>query len=314
MSCVTCPDSNCVSCSADNTCDGCQGTYQLSKDHTSCQTFVSGCAEYDNTGCASCPDNKVLSVGIPIKCVSCNVDNCDKCSDDDVCYTCKEGYSTIGNGAACTKTIDNCFSYTDDGLCASCLGPLLGPYLEVSLDGKSCISCEVSGCDKCSSTDYCGQCDAGLTVSADGKTCAACAIKDCQSCENLDKCHACLNGFSATVDKTRCVTSVRNCAEHTLDGCNRCSTGFHKVNGECVPDSVEKKRDNGAPWWAWLILGLGLAVIVAVVVVVAVCLYRRRAAVAAAAAAPYAGAAKGKDKDEGNEPADDNSQSTPYGG
>ena len=154
-------------------CESCVNGYYL--DNNECKQKaicdVDNCKECKNTDsykCEECNEGYHLYEG---ECISneCQVNNCYKCieSSSNICDECNSGYHKT-NDYTCESNnicqISNCvdcyYDPYDNEHCNNCDK---GYYLE----SNYCSKCE-SGCSKCSSYDYCGECELGYAVNNDG--------------------------------------------------------------------------------------------------------------------------------------------------
>ena len=127
---MKCEIANCSYCVSDNKCGACNSGYVLnsgkcvSNKPKSC-TSIGDYTTCVNSGCIwrqqACYNGNQATY-------TCNVSNCNKCSSDNYCSSCANGYN-LKNGK-CEKQ----------------------------------ISCNVSNCNKCNSDNYCSSCANGYNL------------------------------------------------------------------------------------------------------------------------------------------------------
>jgi hypothetical protein len=263
--CVRCPE-NCIECTKDSkTCTKCATPYILFSNacHKNCPegTYISnGKCLPCKAGCLSCTAHSCLKceVGLlpkgsecvkvcgpgffdnKVKCVPCTDSNCQVCSPENICKSCKAPYFLNFNGQ-CVKEC-KAGSYRNavknkcvecDKTCATCSGP-----------GK-CLTCipglflHNSKCIK--------QCPDGYSPLA-GK-CAACQQPNCKLCSNDVKiCTECNKNFSVLngacvpncpkgrfAVKGNCKKCNRKCIDcKEYNACVKCRPEFELIKGMCV--------------------------------------------------------------------------------
>ncbi|CAG9324115.1 unnamed protein product [Blepharisma stoltei] len=101
---------------------------------------------------------------------------------------------------------------------------------------RTCSTCEVSGCDTCTSGQTCSKCATGYYL--DSNSCKACSgfNKNCQECSGAGFCTNCKTGYVASDSGTCFASSIPNCKVLNADGvsCKTCLSGYYENNGSCA--------------------------------------------------------------------------------
>ncbi len=101
--------------------------------------------------------------------------------------------------------------------------------------GSACVSCALSNCNRCDSTDICAACNTGFTVSlTTGVGCVTCPSSlNCDRCDTASKCTICKSTFSllpSTADgcclasQSWSLTLGAGCVSCSPTNCNRCDS------------------------------------------------------------------------------------------
>ncbi|CAD2213635.1 hypothetical protein, conserved [Angomonas deanei] len=183
----------------------------------SCYKPLANCDTYTNGICSACIAGYTLSGG---RCVPCNIDNCELCTFDNLCHTCKNDLVVSTAGTAClTCSITHCASCTDSGLCHTC-----DDNLHPSSTQKTCVWA-FEGCDTYDDSGKCTHCSDGKFPSTDGLSCVNCTNEFCASCMKDNQCSLCQDGYSLTDDGAKCVPDIADCYTYTEAGCKQCTNG-----------------------------------------------------------------------------------------
>ena len=148
--CVACNVINCQNCSSQNTCQTCQGNLVLINNTCGCQdsTFTQ-----NGTQC-TCPSGTTLFT-TNNTCVGCNVTNCQTCSSQNNCQTCQGNLVLINNTCGCQDS-----TFTQNGTQCTCPS---GTTLFTT--NNTCVGCNVTNCQTCSSQNNCQTCVGNLILS-----------------------------------------------------------------------------------------------------------------------------------------------------
>lgn len=201
-----------------------------------------GCADDDCDDDGSSPqlDPDDPALDEDINQVTCEVDNCEACAEDNVCMSCSNGYGADEDGSCVSCTVDNC-GICDNAIdgCQECTE---GYVLETSEDATECTPCTITGCGFCQldneGVETCDTCATGYYQADDG-SCTACPDDNCVQCADVDPngnvggCLTCADLYEAEVDGTcgligeDCGNNCADCEEHNQ--CKTCDSGYGLV-------------------------------------------------------------------------------------
>jgi len=171
--------------------------------------------------------------------ITCNVQNCDLCSSDNVCKTCKSGYTSDGNGG-CRKITCNspCTTCSSDNYCTECISGYKPN------DGK-CYYCNINNCQKCDEDNHCETCISPYI--ANNGRCYYCNIDNCQKCDEDNHCATCYSPY--ILNDGHCeVCSIEHCnkcAPYSSNNCETCESGYIKNLTSNLFECMEKPNDKG---------------------------------------------------------------------
>jgi hypothetical protein len=215
------------------------------------------------TGCASCYSNGFQSIcdrcdkGFWLKypnCIPCSL-NCETCTDDYTCQSCKPQFYSIGRKKTCQYACSfNCTALgcsDETGYCNECY---LGWYGSKCLE--DCNLCSDGLCDlrKCSNGCIDGYVQDDVNPS--NIYCRPCIKPDCMTCSNTTYCTQCNDNYYVRQYKTpygrgeaECLPcsssrpcgncdSILNCINcDRVNGrleCSACETGYYVEKTQCV--------------------------------------------------------------------------------
>ena len=214
-----------------------EGNVCASCDVTNCEA----CSQVGN--CTSCMNNLQVINGT---CQACVVENCAICSAENVCANCSTNFQLVN--ATCQPfscAVANCTTCADNDVCGICF-----TLFSLTASG-TCLSCNVSNCANCSAADVCSACQ--LDFQLTGEVCILCAIPNCLACDSTAACVNCSEGFSAVQGQCApsCPTSCNSTLCNNITGtCLGCQTGFtlNHVLNQCftcgVTNCIECSSDN----------------------------------------------------------------------
>ena len=236
----------CSQCELDSTCIKCAPHYKIyNKEDNKCLPIVPNCHDYDdNDVCINCNDSYSLALedNDTFICLDTNtlkndkhyfkvgetnsykrcrfgISNCKECNSDTDCTSCNDGYNLV-KGA-------------DDKI--TCQNIDINYYYEETEESKKYyIKCDkdIPNCNKCSSSNYCTECQNNYGIIEDDHT----------NCENLltEKYYK----ETSTGKYRLCSNKVTNCEKCTLDesnfSCKQCITNYavkHENDIQCVEKS-----------------------------------------------------------------------------
>lgn len=239
---------NCVDCSFDGTCIGCDHGYYL--ENKNCKACPTNCRYCLSSMCYICHSGYIPAVdgtceltkadGCPpgefkdgTTCKECE-EGCLACtSNPGNCQGCKLGYRA--NSGKCTSCIANCnvcFSATSCNTCKA------GYYLV----GSRCLECnedsgDQSSCRSCAMSNY-------YYGSFNSGTCSASTDKNCYQYDDETGCHTCLDGFAKGKNANeldscfQCPNYCKTCRyENRETICTECIGGFRVLDGLCSSES-----------------------------------------------------------------------------
>ncbi|GAB1223370.1 hypothetical protein ENUP19_0144G0013 [Entamoeba nuttalli] len=244
--------------------------------------------------CLRCQDNYYYDEKSQ-SCVGCSSE-CLTCSNKDICFTCKEGYSLINTSCILSSTIiQNCrllivggskcaicnshYHRTNDGLCEKCL-----EHCNLCYKDDTCNSCddnyfllesatecisfdELTHC-KIKTSEGCESCEEGYYVS--NQYCVQCnsTTKHCQYCSKNGVCKSCENENVLINDKCISRLNVSHCTEVSNSQCTKCSF-WHR------PDSNKIACNSHVELWL-IIICVIVFLIVIIVLIIFLCYFTKR--------------------------------------
>ncbi|EGR31362.1 neurohypophysial n-terminal domain protein [Ichthyophthirius multifiliis] len=259
-----------------NTSTGCQeDQYQDQDTHdcVSCKTNFGNCIKCTQNSCSVCAKGYLILFS-ETKCIKdtlidkytgdhCN-EGCDICYQSGECMECKDGYyvnldeKEDTTCVICTSKFSNCQRCTENS-CTRCQTGYLKDVSgqcqqENTQDGyiQYGESCSQEGCDKCSQSGECLQCQDGFYQDLDenrNKICISCSIKfsNCQRCSH-SFCERCINKYSYSKIEKQCEEGSaikQNLATFCFDGCYLCSdSGKCKECWDGYYDDYEDQEDH----------------------------------------------------------------------
>ena len=186
MSC----SSNCAKCDSSTVCTECLTGYYLKDNtcHENCVFPCSECESNDGEACTQCYLGYTLNGNV------CEEDL--TCTSLEACSCPISAPFVTDSCQACTFSDQNCAKCDGDDLavCSGCVG---GYYFV----DAACEKCP-TGCDRCSSENYCKKCSDGFFMQYDKKEplgiCEACSSEEyCKTCEKSpNKCTSCVDGYT----------------------------------------------------------------------------------------------------------------------
>ncbi|CAG9326216.1 unnamed protein product [Blepharisma stoltei] len=248
--CSSC-GSLCAACDdITGSCNDCKDNQRMSvkDDKSGCQ--CKGTQLYDEASKSCyCPDgtwNGSICLICTQNCLSCDENNCLKCSD---------GYFYNTGTKLCETCTTNCAKCTADA-CSQC------KYSSMSISGTECkcpdgtyfdgSTCAICGtlCDKCTSLSECSSCldDTTMAVSTtdpgtcscldnkiyDGTACADCGAY-CNECDSSSKyCTTCLNRFELSPSSNYHCQCIGNQLLNSNTKTCYCYSGYYFDNQNCV--------------------------------------------------------------------------------
>ena len=165
VACIQCPVGQRLmkGGTSSSSCDGCDlNTAKFVDSNGYCDTCLSQCSKCnDKIGCTSCQDPALnvqhdgsCSNGCPVnfkadsnkvcKALSCNIDGCSECSDDNVCSKCEAG-NNLQTGGSCSAGCPVNHKADQNGVCQS-------------------LSCSPINCKECSDNEICAVCESGYKL------------------------------------------------------------------------------------------------------------------------------------------------------
>ena len=246
-----CSVENCLACSAYNFCGACQPNFMLSINSTTGMTYcdpipcnVSNCTYcLGPNQCEQCvtnnhltPNGSCVHTSIFSRPAACNMTGCLTCnkSSDTICEICQYGF-TLSNGE-CIQDVNSadgsCQVFFNPAMCQVCVNPLQNMVTPTySCKPIQNFTCNVTGCDYCSSNNTCSQC-LPLHNSANG-ACQAklCNITGCTECFGQNICIQCEPEY--LVSDGSCVPYAYACnVENCLycegpEQCGECAQGYY---------------------------------------------------------------------------------------
>ncbi len=198
---------NCIFCSANNYCSFCAPSWNATNGV--CLTTVTafctpianclGCTQPNV--CGACAPSYQLSAGANVCIPLCNITNCQTCVNPTTCGTCLNTFVLTNNTCNCPDSTFNIVNNT-------CVCPS-----GTTQSNGTCVACNVTNCQTCSSTNYCGTCMNNLLLTTCGcnaplisvngvcscpsgttpsnGTCVACNVTNCQTCSSANVCSNC---------------------------------------------------------------------------------------------------------------------------
>ncbi|EGR27299.1 neurohypophysial n-terminal domain protein [Ichthyophthirius multifiliis] len=244
-----------------NTSTVCQeGYYQDQDTHecVSCEPNFGNCIQCTQSSCSKCATGYLI-LNSETKCIKdtlidkytgdhCN-EGCDICYQSGECMECRDGYYLNFDDKgditclSCTSKIENCQRCTKNS-CTRCQTGFSNDNSENQCQDQSTRddtnvqygeSCSQEGCDKCSQSGECLQCQDGFYQDLDqngNKVCISCSSKfsNCQRC-TYNFCERCITRYSYNMSEKQCKEGSaieQNLATFCFDGCYSCSD-----SGEC---------------------------------------------------------------------------------
>lgn len=150
-SCIQCPVSQCSLCSTTTTCDQCLPSYTLSVDQTSC---TCGQTRTESGNSCICAPNYIEYNNV---CYLCTTAYCLSCSQDNVCNQCMNSF-TLTSSSTCTCP-DPSYQVINQ-VCACPQG--------TNLFNNTCITCSVTYCQLCQTTNICTTCQSPFVPQSNG--------------------------------------------------------------------------------------------------------------------------------------------------
>jgi hypothetical protein len=257
-SCLSCPISNCQTCSAEGQCSICSGQMSPSTDRSQCvvceldncfsclgdqqcglcmtnyapvegQCLLCGvdhCSECDNSlgtlTCLDCQPGYLLDPSSSLCVANCSVANCLYCVQEEVCSECEANFTLVNNTCLPNCGVDFCVACTGETACEECL-------TNYALLSSNCVLlCDIPNCELCAidGLGICESCATGLTPSTDGTECLTCTVANCVSCSSSNVCGECQGDLQ--FQNGACLScNVDNCLSCSADNvCGLCSEGY----------------------------------------------------------------------------------------
>ncbi|CAD2216139.1 hypothetical protein, conserved [Angomonas deanei] len=213
--------------------------YGQQEDSQNCGRKVANCEMHSGDGCSVCNSGYTVSYN-GRECVRCNVGNCLRCSDNNVCGACKNGYQLNSiDGTTCEAEIPSCASY-GKGVCLAC-----DTGYVVTNGGKACMACSIPNCKSCSAANQCSECSSTEMVFTVNKKCVG-KVANCKTVGDSGECLTCNDGY--TLVHGACIEcNVAGCdrCEVSKNVCTTCSANriLDKVNNRCITCNVPQCRE-----------------------------------------------------------------------
>ncbi|EGR33995.1 leishmanolysin family protein, putative [Ichthyophthirius multifiliis] len=179
---------NCLACN-DSQCQKCNHGYQLDSTQKNCELTTLGQCPY----------------------------GCESCSQQGVCYKCKDGYY-ISNASqqcvSCTNIFSQCEKCTES-ICIQCNNEYQFDfrkkqcqYISATIENTK-ILCPI-GCNQCNNARECQKCNYGYFLKKSNKQCLYCYTKyiNCLNCTKK-LCTTCFSGYYYDSQQKECVKSTR---------------------------------------------------------------------------------------------------------
>ncbi|BFU25977.1 tyrosine kinase, putative [Entamoeba histolytica HM-1:IMSS-B] len=230
--CKSCSQ-QCLTCWSDTKCTSCREGYYLNENY-GCAQREAGlqevCKTWDGLYCVECKEGYYIE---QMKCNSCNVKNCEKCTKDK-CFKCKEGYmlyEIIGSDGKEKQECIDCTNEENDDKCGKCP---LGKYFDI--ETFSCKECR-DGCERCTTKDNCYLCKGDKALKDPTDPNSECvSILHCTSGNYYgNQCELCEENYF--VQKGMCVKCSDGCKRCINEKeCIECNSTLSLINGECKND------------------------------------------------------------------------------
>ncbi|OMJ78950.1 hypothetical protein SteCoe_21122 [Stentor coeruleus] len=229
---------NCMTYSTTNNCVKCIKGYNLLQDRCypqcpkDCLCFYPNIClqnsrnteDCENQRCDSCNKNNCLTCknnytfGINGNCLTCGIENCVKCIEDDICGKCNDNYRL--HDGICVKCRDaNCRECINNSeICDICLN---GYTLTENICENGCLD---ENCKQCSnSANICEVCADGHKVEN-----GFCCPLNCKSCNSTKgTCYYCENEYVLDQENNYCIKCPKNCKTcSNSKKCTKCLSGF----------------------------------------------------------------------------------------
>lgn len=145
---------------------------------------------FENGTCNMCEIGTFSNGTVP--CESCNVTNCDVCTEINNCTQCAINYTVDGGQcvAAC-QDVPNCLICSEPTVCSEC-------NVTYTLLNGTCLACNITDCITCSANNVCNNCSNSLSPSTNGSSCVTCNnITNCLTCSDNNYCGQCSQPYVA---------------------------------------------------------------------------------------------------------------------
>ena len=258
--------SHCSTCKNDSYCTKCyDGYYFIGYDRKKCQT-LNNLDEY-----------YTIDGGISYFPCDTNFPYCLKCSSQNTCTTCKDGYIFLRGEKTQCFTNEEDKTYIENGLYYPCNDSL--PFCEKCRSKSECYQClndyyfvrnknNILECKKIDIKKYYKLSDGSYKLCSE-------SIGNCDECNNPDTCSKCIsNYYFLENDYTKCINNLDLRQYYTEDegisyypcsimnNCNYCSNKsiceqckdnyylLKEVKNDCVElDDIEKYYKNGTSYY-----------------------------------------------------------------
>ena len=242
---------NCKTCSSANECLSCQPQYNLYHDkskcidindkhyfkkadnyHYLCSESISNCDECSSeTQCITCKTNYIVNNNICIR----KIENCVNYDENGKCIECSPGCVIIQNGNKCKINIDHCISMNNDGLCLKCTD-------NYRLSNNICYQ-KIDNCELYEIDERCKKCKEGYGFEEDDRL-------HCKNIEEFEEYYS-RDGISYLKCDGEDEDRIKNCRKCEYDQdvdeliCNECKNNYilkDDENNKCYSTEIITKE------------------------------------------------------------------------